>query len=136
MTSSCDSVLLQEMKELVSECDRLINSKEIKLEALIDQFYTDDAIIMPPTGTTHVGKNDILEIFQRMYSSWADYKYCSSVEYAISTDQGVYTRSTYAVLDHQGKQIESGSYVTLWKKVANQYKVFSDIWTSTKSYAM
>jgi len=57
-SSSKANALRNELEVISRKTDRLMNDEN--LQAYVDELYTDDAIIMPPTGTIHIGKKGIL----------------------------------------------------------------------------
>lgn len=90
-------------------------------------FYTDDAAILPQAATTLIGKAAISKLFQSRVSANMQYTVSSTVSGSdgdLAFDQGTYVLRNV----EQGKDVEFGKYVNIFKKIKGKWKIFRTIW--------
>jgi ketosteroid isomerase-like protein len=87
--------------------------------------YTTDAQFMVPNMPSVIGKTGIKAVYLGMFQSGATNLDLSTQEISgngnFLEEVGTYTLSTPA-----GKQLDQGKYLVVWKKEANDWKLFRD----------
>ena len=94
-------------------------------------LYTDDASLMPANTPAIRGKAALSKDFKDTY----DGGHIQGVKFSttdVYDNSGVYVteEGNWQVFGADGKMIDSGKYLKLWKKTARGWKIFRDIFNS------
>lgn len=96
----------------------------------VSKCFTTDAKAMAPNQATVKGREDISHFISTIIKSGvADFDLHTIKiwgDSSILAEEGSYTLS-----DKDGKQIDKGNYIALWKQEAGNWKMYRDIWTSS-----
>jgi len=90
-------------------------------------FYTDDAAILPQAASTLIGRAAILKLFQGRITPNMQYTVSSTVsgfDGDLAFDQGTYVLRNI----EQGRDVEFGKYVNVFRKIKGKWKIFRTIW--------
>jgi ketosteroid isomerase-like protein len=92
--------------------------------------YTTDAQFMVPNMPSVTGKPGIKAVYLGMFQSGATHLDLSTQEISgngnFMEEVGTYTLSTST-----GKQLDQGKYLVVWKKEANDWKLFRDCFNTS-----
>ena len=99
--------------------------------AALAALYSKDAKLMPPNAKPASGKSAIQAAFeadvkQQVKNTLTLTDVVGSGDYAAETGDWVVTSA-------DGKHLDHGSYVTLYKKEGGGWKIYRDIWNSSMS---
>lgn len=90
-------------------------------------LYADDGAILPQGAATVIGKAAILKLFQSRITPHLQYATSSTV----SGDGGEYgfDQGTYVIRNvEQGRDVEFGKYINIFRKVNGKWKIFRTMW--------
>ena len=98
----------------------------------IAALYTDDALLMPAGSENISGTAGIMKFWQGALGSGVGNVMLKTVEVyghgATATEVGEYSLS-----DKSGKQLDHGKYVVVWRRVAGQWKLHRDMFSTNVS---
>lgn len=97
----------------------------------VSKCFTTDAKAMAPNQATVKGRENISHFISGMMKSGvADFDLNTIKiwgDSSILAEEG-----SYQISDKDGKQIDKGNYIALWKQETGNWKMYRDIWTSTQ----
>ena len=102
--------------------------------AAINNLYADDALILPPGAEPISGKDATLQLWTDFIAE-APGGGITSVEAVAFGDLG-YEYGTYVSEDADGGHLDHGKYLTVWKLVDGEWKIYRDTWNSSMWAAM
>ena len=99
----------------------------------VADLYADDAVILAPGSTAAVGKPAILAFLQKDIAGTKAAGMSDDggevTGAGASGDLGWVTGIWY-LTDSRGKRVETGKYLTLYKRAANGWQIIRDTWNS------
>jgi uncharacterized protein (TIGR02246 family) len=103
-----------------------------KNSAAIAGLYADDAKVMAPGQATVSGRTDIQAFFAEQFKQGGK----NTLTTAEVLDGGAYAIAIggYVATGADGKHLDHGSYVTIYKKVGTSWMIFRDTWNSSMAH--
>lgn len=98
-------------------------------DAGVAAYYTEDGIRMPPNSPPFEGREAIAGQVAADRKMGAAQVRLTTDEIATSGDMG-FARGTYAILDAEGNEVDSGKWMQWGKKVGDAWYAYRDIWNS------
>lgn len=95
----------------------------------IAALYTSDAKVMGPNGPAVQGVAGITAGFGAMLRSGIGKAELKTVD-LWGNEELLSEEGTYALSSKDGKEIDKGKYIVLWKKEGGNWKLFRDIFNS------
>jgi ketosteroid isomerase-like protein len=92
-------------------------------------FYTGDARLLPPNAPLAQGTAAIEKTFHDMLGAGGIKGTLHGLETTAAGDVG-YSVGTYELTDPQGKMVDRGKYIGVFRKVGNEWKYSNDTWNS------
>ena len=97
--------------------------------AALTALYTTNATLMVPNGATVSGSQAILEFWKGGLASAPAVGKLTTVEVEAHGDTA-HEVGSYQVSAADGKVVDRGKYVVIWKREGGQWKMHRDIWNS------
>jgi uncharacterized protein (TIGR02246 family) len=91
-------------------------------------MYAEDGELMPPNMPRQKGRKAIADLMGGMIAQGMRIK-LTDVDTAFCDDLG-YKSGDYSVLDKDGKEVDRGKWVEVWRKVKDEWLLTHDIWNS------
>lgn len=98
--------------------------------AAVAAMYTADAKAFPPNGDITVGRAAIQEMWKGAIDSGMRDLSFTVLEVEKKGDIA-YEVGKYSVKGSDGKEIDAGKYLVLWKKEGGTWRLYRDIWNSS-----
>jgi ketosteroid isomerase-like protein len=100
-------------------------------DAHIVDLYTEDACLMSPNAPAICGKAALAKDFADTYAAGqvSGVKFQTQQVYGAGKEY-VTEQGTWQVFDANGKVIDDGKYLKLWKKTSAGWKIFRDVFNS------
>jgi len=98
--------------------------------AALADLYTEDGQVLPPNGGFLTGKAGIEEIWQSIFDIGAKEIKLDIVELEDHGDTAIEI-SNYTLYNDQGKELDQGKYIVIWKQIDGQWKLHRDIFNSS-----
>ena len=95
---------------------------------LVD-FYADDARVLYPGAAMITGKTEIAKIISKQIKNPLKEFKLETIQLS-GTEDNLIEVGTYSLGDGEGKVLDKGKYVCIFKKVGDQWKCHTDIWNS------
>jgi uncharacterized protein (TIGR02246 family) len=99
--------------------------------AAIAACYTADAKVLPPNGETVSGTKDIEALFAGLAKMGVKVVLETSELLDAGKDMAIET-GKYNLTDGKGTALDNGKYIVVWKKDGGKWKLFRDMWNSSK----
>jgi uncharacterized protein (TIGR02246 family) len=96
----------------------------------VASLYTSDAKLMGPNMPTASGRSSIQSTFGGMFAAYGKIGINLSAAEVFGTEDMVSEVGTYTMTDKDGKEVEKGKYIVLWKMEDGKWKLFRDCWNS------
>lgn len=97
------------------------------IDAMVDNFYADSAVVMPPNAPAFRGRDAIKQLFKGMAAS-------GSTDVVLTTDD-VLTSCDMATeigrYEIRGANHDAGKYVVTWRNINGQWRAVADIFNSS-----
>jgi ketosteroid isomerase-like protein len=108
---------------------RLFQNKDT---AIVD-LYTADASLLPPNAAAVRGRTALVRDFKGAYADThiKGVKFATLAVYANGA-QYVAEEGSWQVIGTDGKLVDAGKYLKLWKKTKQGWKIFRDIFSSDR----
>ncbi|MBO2012217.1 YybH family protein [Hymenobacter negativus] len=124
---------LPEIKKEIEEHNALYLALFSKHDLAIVDLYTDDGYLLSPNAPVVKGRAALLQDFSNAYQDGT----IKGVKFDTETIYGngplfVTEEGTWQVLGTDGRMLDSGKYLKLWKKTRQGWKIFRDIFNSTQ----
>lgn len=95
----------------------------------ITNLYTSDAKLMPANMPAASGKSAIQTAFSQMFQLLGQFELRPTVVDVWGTEELLSEEGTY-VMSKEGKEIDKGKYLALWKMEDGKWKMFRDCFNS------
>ncbi len=97
----------------------------------VSKCFTTDGRAMAPNQATVKGRENISHFISNMMKTGVTDFDLNTIK--IWGDSSILAEEgSYQLSDSNGKQIDKGNYIALWKQEAGNWKMYRDIWTSTQ----
>lgn len=108
---------------------RLFQNKDM---AIVD-LYTVDGSLLPPNAAAVRGRAALTKDFKTAYADTKikGVKFSTLDIYGVGT-QYITEEGTWQVIGTDGKLVDAGKYLKLWKKTKQGWKIFRDIFNSDR----
>jgi uncharacterized protein (TIGR02246 family) len=95
----------------------------------VGSFYTEDAMVFPPNFEVVQGRGAIATFWKGFIDTGAAIK----IEPTEVQDDGNLGLDSgkYRISGSDGKEVDHGKYVVVWKKENGVWKIYRDIWNTT-----
>ena len=95
----------------------------------LGMMYAKDAIAFPPNSEMVTGR----EAIQAFWKGFMDGGMTASIEAVEMENAGNlgFDTGTYKILGADGKEVDHGKYVVVWKKEGGSWKLYRDIWNTS-----
>lgn len=98
----------------------------------VAEYYTDDAVALPPGSEMVRGKKAILEFWKKTVAQLTDLKaQVIEVKRVGRTHVREIGGFTFKTKSNPPQEV-AGKYVVLWQKVAGRWKLNTDIWNTNQ----
>ncbi|GHN02177.1 hypothetical protein WSM22_36660 [Cytophagales bacterium WSM2-2] len=126
---SRQNTLLAEARKAIEASNAIYSDLVIKGDGSILSRYTEDACLLPPNSPLLCGRDAILKFFNDNPKLRAKFTlvnvYGDGVEY-------VTEETLFDLFDLNGKQVDSGKILVLWKKTKDGWKMYRDMFSSNR----
>ena len=123
-----NNALLAEAKKAIAASNAIYSDLALKNDGSILSRYTEDACLLPPNSPALCGKEGIMKFFQtapQVHGKFTTlYIYGDGKEYV--TEEGL-----YEITDLQGKKLDDGKTLVIWKKTKDGWKMHRDMFSSS-----
>lgn len=122
---------VQEAKEAIAKINRIYFDLYAKNDGSILQLYTKDACLMPPNAPAICGWEALAKDFKDTYAAGVvnGGKFSTTGIYGDGPEY-VMEEGLWKVFDKNGKTIDDGKYLKLWRKTDEGWKMFKDSFNS------
>lgn len=97
--------------------------------AALTALYTANATLLPPNGARATGSQAILEFWKAALPVVPPAATLTSTEVETHGDTA-HEVGTYQMFAADGKVVDTGKYIVVWKREGGQWKLHRDIWNS------
>ena len=97
--------------------------------AAVTALYTANATLLPPNVARVTGAEAILEFWKAALAAAPPAAKLTSTEVEAHGDTA-HEVGTYQMFASDGKVVDTGKYVVVWKREGGQWKLHRDIWNS------
>ena len=98
--------------------------------AAVASHYTIAAQVLPPNGDVVRGREAIARFWKGVMDGGVKGVKLTVVE-AESTGGTAHEVGTYALTGEDGKTLDTGKYIVIWKRDGGEWKIHRDIWNSS-----
>jgi ketosteroid isomerase-like protein len=122
---------LQGAKKAVADANLIYFDLYNRNDGSILKLYTEDACLMPPNAPAICGIEAIAKDFKDTYAAGTvkSGKFMTSEVYGDALEF-ITEEGSWQVFDANGKSIDEGKYLKLWKKTKDGWKIFRDSFNS------
>jgi uncharacterized protein (TIGR02246 family) len=99
--------------------------------AAVAALYTAQGQVLPPNGDVITGRPAIQKFWQGVMDSGVKGAKLTTVE-ASGTGETAYEVGRYELSGADGKALDGGKYIVVWKRDGGQWKLHRDIWNSSR----
>jgi uncharacterized protein (TIGR02246 family) len=92
-------------------------------------LYAKDAMVMPPNAEPASGSSAIRTFFEGDVKAGA--KMALTLEDVTGSGENAVETGKWVATSADGKHLDHGKYVTVYKKAAGGWKIYRDIWNSS-----
>lgn len=92
-------------------------------------MYTTDGKLMPPNNPAATGKSQIQSTFAGMFAELGSIQVTPIITGVWGTEDLVAEEGTF-IMKKDGKEIDKGKYMALWKMEDGKWKLFRDMFSS------
>jgi uncharacterized protein (TIGR02246 family) len=122
---------LQEVRNAIASGNRAFAAALKKGDsAAIAAMYASGAKVMPSNSDVISGKDAIRRFWQGAIDSGIKSATLTAVDVEARSDLAVET-GKYVMLGADGKKVDSGKYIVVWKRESGKWKLFRDIWNTS-----
>ena len=94
------------------------------------KFYASDAQIFPPNGAMISGSTAISPFWKGAFDMGIKNATLETIQTEKAGDQIIET-GNYTLAGADGKTMDNGKYMVVWKSENGQWKLYRDIWNSS-----
>jgi len=98
--------------------------------AVVNNFYSDDARLLFPGAEKVSGKSEISKIIGS-YAKNPMKEFKTETVAVSGNEENLIEEGTYFIGDGKGNVLDKGKYINIFKKVGNDWKCHTDIWNSS-----
>ena len=99
--------------------------------AKLASFYGPDAQVFPPESEIVSGADNIQALWKSMIDSGAKSMTLETLNVTTHGDVAIET-GKYALKDASANEVDHGKYVVVWKKEKGVWKLYRDIWNTSR----
>lgn len=118
---------LEEVKKIITASNAIYSDLANKNDGSILTRYTDDACLLPPNSAPVCGRDNILQFFKggpKVHSVF-------TIQNVYGDGSGFVTEeSHYELFDMNNNKMDDGKVLVIWKKTADGWKMFRDMFSS------
>lgn len=123
------------VQEAIREAIRDFMNLASKADAAgIARHYADDAIVMPPNRDFVKGRSNIEGFWRDMFGTGANRVQLDPEQIEEHGDI-VSEIGRYTVYVEKNEPVDDGKYLVLWRQENGEWKLFRDIWNSSRPAA-
>ncbi|MEO7989989.1 MAG: nuclear transport factor 2 family protein [Chryseolinea sp.] len=119
---------LEEARKAIASSNAIYSDLALKNDGSILSRYSEDACILPPNAPALCGQEGILKFFKETPPVHGKFTtlnvYGDGNEYV--TEEGL-----YEIFDLNGKKLDDGKVLVLWKKTQDGWKMYRDMFSSS-----
>lgn len=124
-----NSVQLQKARKAIEASNAIYAELANKNDGSILTRYTDDACLFPPNAAPVCGKDNIARFFKDGPKVQVKY----TIQHLYGDVQSFLTEeSYYEMSDLNGNKLDEGKIIVIWKKTADGWKMYRDMFSSNK----
>ncbi|HET9941577.1 MAG TPA: DUF4440 domain-containing protein [Candidatus Eisenbacteria bacterium] len=97
--------------------------------ARISTLYADDAQLFPPGNLPVQGRADIEALWRGVLALPVKEMHLTTVEFTVHGEDASEI-GRYTLVGNDGRELDAGKYIVLWKKGAGGWKLHRDMWNS------
>jgi uncharacterized protein (TIGR02246 family) len=123
------------VQEAIQEAVRDFMNMVSKADAAgIARRYSNDAVVMPPNHDFVKGRSSIEGFWRQMFNTGAK-RLQLDIEKVEDYGDIVTEIGRYTVYSEQDEPVDDGKYLVLWRQENGEWKLFRDIWNSSRTMA-
>lgn len=122
---------LEKIKAAIEKTNALYFDLFGKKDSAIADLYTADASLMVPNGAAVSGRKALIKDFEETFAAGKikGVKFKTTQVYGDGTGY-ITEEGTWQVFDTQGRLLDDGKYLKLWKETSGGWKIFRDVFNS------
>lgn len=97
--------------------------------ARIATLYADDAQLLPPGNMPVQGRSQIEALWRGVLALPVKEMHLTTVEFTVHGEDASEI-GRYTLVGNDGRELDAGKYIVLWKKGAGGWKLHRDMWNS------
>jgi len=97
--------------------------------ARIATLYADDAQLLPPGNMPVQGRADIESLWRGVLALPVKEMHLTTVELTVHGEDASEI-GRYTLVGNDGRELDAGKYIVLWRKGAGGWKLYRDMWNS------
>lgn len=97
----------------------------------IGNLYAENAKVFPPNGAIVEGRKNIQDFWKGAIDSGIAKFELTTTEFE-KAGNTAYEVGNYTLFNADGKSIDDGKYIVIWKKIGKNWFLFRDIWNSNR----
>ena len=122
---------LAAVKKVVDSTNAVFGSLISKGDSVgLASLYTSDAKFMAPNMPTASGRSAIQTAFAGLFAAMGTPGLTLTAKDVWGTEELITEVGSYTMTDKNGKEIDKGKYIDLWKMEDGKWKIFRDIFNS------
>lgn len=103
------------------------NLRAGNIDAMVDNFYAPDAVVMPPNAPAFRGRDNIKQLFKALAAS-------GQTDVTLTSDNVMQSCDMATEIGHYDVRgtatHEPGKYVVTWKRIDGQWRAVADIFNA------
>jgi len=122
---------LTAVKKVIDSTNAVFGSMVSKGDSVgLASLYTSDAKIMMPNMPTASGRSGVQSAFAGLFTAMGTPNLTLTANEEWGTEELITEVGSYTMTDKNGKEIDKGKYIDLWKMEDGKWKLFRDIFNS------
>ena len=122
---------LAAVKKIIDSTNAIFGSLISKGDSVgLASLYTSDAKFMTPNMPTASGRNGVQSAFAGLFAAMGTPSLTLTANEVWGTEELVTEVGSYTMTDKNGKEIDKGKYIDLWKMEDGKWKIHRDIFNS------
>lgn len=115
--------------------DAFMSAWSQKDAAAVAASYTADAQLLPPNSDFVTGREAIQTFWQGVMDMGVASLTLTTIE-AMSVDSLAYEEGRFALAGEDGSSIDEGKYIVIWHLTPDGWRMYRDVWNSSRPSAM